>query len=143
MKLWASSPLRKEAGIVASEVGCCGEGAVLRRVSKQLTCSRCDDVVADVVYRPWAGSLTITSTEGYRIMPGGWAIQLRLAEQEVAAAAEDRQEARARIDFLGRHFGELIYDIRCRRGHSTLRTEPQISRAVRHAKGRWVNLRFE
>jgi hypothetical protein len=117
---------------------------VLRRVSKQLTCPRCDDVVADVVYRPWAGSLTITSTEGYRIMPGGWAIQRRLAEQEVAAAAaEDRQEARARLDFVGRHFGELIYDIRCRRGHSTLQTGPQISRALRHAKGRRVNLRFE
>ncbi len=76
-------------------------------------------------------------------MPGGWVIQLRVAEQDVAAAAaEDLQEAQARLDFVGRNIGELIYDIRCRCGHSTLRTGPQITRAVRRAKGRWVSLRF-
>jgi hypothetical protein len=118
-----------------------GEGVVRRWVSKQLICPRCGDVVADVEYRPWGGSLTITSTEGHQITPSGWAIQLRLAEQDVAsAAAEDLQEARARLEFLGRHIGELIYDIRCRRGHSTLRTGPQITRAVRRAKGHWVSL---
>jgi hypothetical protein len=40
---------------------------VLRRVTKQLTCPGCDDVVADVVYRPWSGSRTITWTEGHQI----------------------------------------------------------------------------
>jgi hypothetical protein len=74
-------------------------------------------------------------------MPSGWAIQLRLAEQDVAAtASDDLQEAQPRLDFVRRNIGELIYDIRCRRGHSTLRTGPQITRAVRRAKGRWVSL---
>ncbi|MDQ3765558.1 MAG: hypothetical protein M3460_30250 [Actinomycetota bacterium] len=114
---------------------------MLRQVSKQLICPRCGDVVADAVYRPWVGSLTITSTEGHRIMPGGWALQLRLVQQDVASASdEDLQEAQARLDFVRRQVGELIYDIRCRRGHSTLLTEPQIIRAMRRTPGRWVDL---
>ncbi|MBV8997356.1 MAG: hypothetical protein JO287_27500 [Pseudonocardiales bacterium] len=111
-------------------------------VSKQLTCPDCDDVVADVVYRPWAGRLTVSSTEGDPIMPSRWAIQMRLAEQDLAAAAADSvAPAQARLDFLKSHIGELIYDIRCRRGHSTLRTGPQIIRALRRTPGRWVSLR--
>jgi hypothetical protein len=113
-------------------------------VSKQLTCPRCDDVVADAMYRPWAGRLTVSSTEGEPITPSRWAIQLRLAEQELAAAtaaAEGVVPAQARLDFLKDHIGELIYDIRCRRGHSTLRTGPQIIRALRRTPGRWVSLR--
>ena len=111
-------------------------------VSKQLTCPRCDDVVADAVYRPWAGRLTIISTEGQLITPDRWAVQMRLAEQALAAAAaEGVAPAQARLDFLKGHIGELIYDIRCRRGHSTLRTGPQIIRALRRTPGRWVSLR--
>lgn len=113
-------------------------------VSKQLTCPRCDDVVADAVYRPWAGRLTVISTDGQLITPGRWAIQMRLAEQDLAAAlatAEGVIQARARLGFLRGHIGELIYDIRCRRGHSTLRTGPQIIRALRRTPGRWVSLR--
>jgi hypothetical protein len=113
-------------------------------VSKQLTCPSCDDVVADVVYRPWAGRLVLTSIEGEPITPSGWAIQMRLAEQELsaaAAAAKGVAQAQSRLDFLKSHIGELIYDIRCRRGHSTLRTGPQIIRALRRTPGRWVSLR--
>jgi hypothetical protein len=111
-------------------------------VTKQLTCPGCDDVVADVVYRPWAGRLTVISTEGDPIMPSRWAIQMRLAEQDLAAAdTEHVAQAQARLDFLKSHIGELIYDIRCRRGHSTLRTGPQIIRALRRTPGRWVSLR--
>ena len=44
--------------------------------------------------------------------------------------------------FVRRHLGELMYDLRCRNGHSTLRTTPQLVRAVRHAQGRWVDLRL-
>jgi hypothetical protein len=111
-------------------------------VRKQLTCPRCDDVVADVLYRPWTGTLTIVSTEGYQITPSGWAIQMRLVEQELAAAAaEGVDQAQARLDFVRGNVGELIYDIRCRRGHSTLRTGPQIIRALRRTSGRWVSLR--
>jgi hypothetical protein len=67
---------------------------------------------------------------------------MRLAEQDLAAAAaEDADQAQARLDFLNDHIGELIYDLRCRRGHSTLRTGPQIIRAMRRTAGRWVSLR--
>ena len=109
-------------------------------VRKQLTCPRCDDVVADATHRPWIGRLTIVSADGHPITPSSWAIQMRLVEQELAAA-EDVAQARARLDFLKSHIGELIYDLRCRRGHSTLRTGPQIIRAMRRTAGRWVSLR--
>jgi hypothetical protein len=109
-------------------------------VSKQLICPRCGDVVADAVYRRWAGRLTITSIEGHQITPSGWAIQLRLAQQDMSSASvEDLDEAQARLDFVRRNIGELIYDIRCRRGHSALRTGPQITRALRRTPGRWVS----
>jgi hypothetical protein len=49
------------------------------------------------------GSLTITSTEGDQITPSGWAVQLRRVEQDVASAsADDRQEAKGRLDFVKR-----------------------------------------
>jgi hypothetical protein len=113
---------------------------VLRRVSKQLICPRCGDVVADAVYQRWAGRLTVTSIEGHQITPGGWAVQLRLVQQDLASASvEDREQAQARLDFVRRNIGELIYDIRCRRGHSTLRRGRQIARALRRTPGRWVS----
>ena len=114
---------------------------MLRGVSKQLTCPGCGDVVADAVYWPWSGRLTLTSTEGYQITPARWAVQLRLVEQDLASVAVgDREKAQARLDFVKRNIGELIYDIPCRRGHSTLRTGPQITRALRRTPGRWVSL---
>jgi len=91
---------------------------VLRQVRKQLLCPRCDDVV----YVPWIGSLIITSVESCQVTPSGWALQLRWVEQDLALASmDDRAEAQARCDFVSRNVGEVIYDIRCRRGHSTLR----------------------
>lgn len=114
---------------------------MLRRVRKQLTCPRCDDVVADVVYLPWIGSLTITSADGDQITPSGWALELRRGERDLELASpEDRAEAQSRFDFVNRNVGEVIYDLRCRRGHSTLRTGRQITRALRHTPGRWVSL---
>jgi hypothetical protein len=114
---------------------------VLRKVRKQLLCPRCDDVVADVVYVPWSGSLTITSMDGDLITPSGWALQLRRVERDLALTSVDnRAEAQARFDFVTRNVGEVIYDIRCRRGHSTLRTGRQITRAVRRTPGQWAHL---
>jgi hypothetical protein len=116
------------------------EELALRRVSKQLTCPRCGDVVANAVYQRWTGRLTITSIEGHQITPGDWAVQLQLVQQDMASASVgDLEEAQARLDFVRRNIGELIYDIRCRRGHSTLRTGPQIARALRRTPGRWVS----
>jgi hypothetical protein len=108
---------------------------------KQLTCPRCGDVVADVTYVPWTGSLTITSVNGDQITPSGWALQLRRVEQDLALASTDHlAEAQARFDFVNRNVGEVIYDLRCLRGHSTLRTAAQITRALRRTPGRWVTL---
>jgi|SRR5947209_470370 hypothetical protein len=98
------------------------------------------DVVANAVYQRWTGRLTITSIEGHQITPGDWAVQLQLVQQDMASASVgDLEEAQARLDFVRRNIGELIYDIRCRRGHSTLRTGPQIARALRRTPGRWVS----
>lgn len=108
---------------------------------KQLTCPGCGDVVADAVYRLWPGNLIITSTEGYQIQPLRGAIELRLAQQGIASASgKDRAEARARLDFVTRNISELIYDFPCRRGHSTLRTAPQITQAMQQTPGAWVSL---
>lgn len=116
------------------------EELVLRRVSKQLICPHCGDVVADAVYQRWTGRLTITSIEGHQITPSGWAVALRLVQQDMTSASvEDLEDAQARLDFIRRNIGELIYDIRCRREHSTLRTGPQIARALRRTPGRWVS----
>jgi hypothetical protein len=90
---------------------------------------------------PWIGSLTMTSMDGDQITPSGWALQLRWVEQDLASACLDnRAEAQARFDFVSRNVGEVIYDISCRRGHSTLRTVRQITRALWRTPGRWVNL---
>jgi hypothetical protein len=110
---------------------------VLRRLSKQLACPRCGDIVADAEYRPWRGGLRLTSVDGDSIDPVSGAVQLRLVQQE---GADSPVEAEARVAFVTRNLGELIYDIRCRRGHSTLRTAPQIARALRRTPGQWVTL---
>ena len=70
------------------------------------------------------------------------AIHLRRAEQELACAADTAgaEEARTRLAFVQRHLGELMYDLPCHRGHYTLATAPQITKALRRAKGDWASL---
>ena len=102
-----------------------------RTVDKQLTCPACGDVIAAVAYRPWPGNLTLTSPDGYRIQPVGGALLLRQAEEQAAAD---------RIAFVRRNLGELLYDLRCRRGHSTLSTAPRLVQAVRATPGAWVRV---
>jgi hypothetical protein len=115
---------------------------VFRRVDKQLTCPRCGNVVADASYRPLSGTLTVTAVEGTVVLPAGAAVQLGIAERSLAGATTtaDREEAQARLDFVRRNVGEVIYEMRCQRGHVTMRTAPQITRAVRRAGGRWAAL---
>lgn len=40
----------------------------------------------------------------------------------------------------GSNIGELMYGLPCPRGHYTMATAPQITRAIRHFKGRQVRL---
>ena len=112
-----------------------------RRLTKHLTCDHCGDVIADVVYRPWAARLSVTSLDGQPLVPVSSGLQLRVAKQQLAAADPAGQaESERRLRFIERNLGELIYDLSCRQGHATLATAPQITSAVRRAQGRWVSL---
>jgi hypothetical protein len=99
-------------------------------------------VIAEASYRPLLSwQLVITSPEGYQLTPLSGSVQLRIAEQELAGASEDgRAGAQWRAEFISRHLSDVIYDLPCPRGHHTLITEPQLARAMRKAKGSWVNL---
>jgi len=116
--------------------------SVFKRVTKKLLCPRCGDVLADADYRPMAGSLALSAPGGHQLTPRMGAIHTGRAEQELASAdsAAGADEARARLEFIRRHAGEVMYDLPCHRGHYTLATAPQITRALRRAKGDWVSL---
>ena len=116
--------------------------SVFKRVTKKLLCPRCGDVLADADYRPMAGSLALSAPGGHQLTPEMGATHIRRAEQELAAAdsSAGADEARARLEFIRRHVGELMYDLPCHQGHYTLATAPQITRALRRARGDWVSL---
>jgi hypothetical protein len=112
------------------------------RSEKQLVCLRCGEEIGVVVFRPLAWTLRITAADGRELVPQGGAIQVRLAEQQIAAASSpgEEAEATARLRFIRRHLGELMYDLLCPRGHHTMATAPQITQAVRKSKGSSVRL---
>lgn len=114
----------------------------VRRVEKQLVCLRCGEVIGDALFRPLAWTLRITAPDGGELAPQPGAIQVRLAEQQIAAASApgEEAEATARLAFIKRNIGELMYSLPCPRGHYTMATAPQITRAIRHSKGRQVRL---
>lgn len=114
----------------------------VKRVEKLLTCPHCGDAIGDAVYRPLAGLLHITAPDGAELVPEKGPFLRRRAEQEVAAApgSAERDAAEARLDFVHRHSGELMYDLPCPRGHRTLATAPQITRALTRAKGKWAQV---
>lgn len=111
-------------------------------MTKKILCPTCGDVLADADYRPLVGSLALSAPDGCQLAPQMGAVHTRRAEQELASAtsAPAADEARARLEFIRRHAGEVIYDLPCHRGHYTLATVPQITRALRRAKGDWVSL---
>ena len=111
-------------------------------MTKKILCPRCGDVLADADYSPATGSLALSAPGGDQLSPQMGAIQIQLAQQRLATASSTAgaDEARARLEFIRRHAGELIYDLPCHQGHGTLATAPQIARALRRAKGDWVNL---
>ena len=111
-------------------------------MTKKILCPRCGDVLADADYSPATGSLALCAPGGDQLSPQMGAVHTRRAEQELASADSTvgADEARARLEFIRRNVGELMYDLPCHRGHSTLATAPQITRALRDAKGDWVSL---
>ena len=114
-----------------------------KRVKKELMCAHCDALIGTATYRPLVSwRLTITSYDGAQITPVSGSVQLRIAEQQLVGAAPGEQaHARWRVDFVNRNLPEVIYDLRCPRGHYTLVTEPQIARAMRRHAGEWVPLK--
>jgi hypothetical protein len=63
-------------------------------------------------------------------MPTGGAILLRQLESSPDEAG-----------YVRRNLCELIFDLRCPRGHRTLTTMPSLARALRTTPGRWVPAR--
>ena len=116
--------------------------SVFKRMTKKVLCPRCGDVLADADYRPMAGSLALSAPGGHQLTPEMGATHIRRAEEVLASAdsSAGADEARARLEFIRRHAGELLYDLPCHQGHDTLATAPQIARALRRAKGDWVSL---
>jgi hypothetical protein len=103
-----------------------------RTIRKQLLCPVCGVVLADATYTRWPGGLVLDSPDGVRLQPESVGLQLRRAR------AEGDEE---RVAFLERHLEELVFDLRCRNGHRTVRTMPQLAGAIRTAGGTWVELR--
>jgi hypothetical protein len=112
------------------------------RLRSARSCPACGLIVASAVYRRWPGTLTLTASDGRSLAPMSSGLLRRLAEQELVSAAPGarRSEAEARLAFLDRNLGELTFDLACPLGHRTLRTMPQVVRAVRRAPGAWVSL---
>ena len=115
-------------------------------VSKQLICPRCDKVMAAAVFRvfggmPIFGVLQITTPDGFPLAPVTGHLLLTIAEQRLASAsAEDYPEAKRRLNFIVRNAGDRLYDNKCPDGHFTLKTAPQITKAIRRTAGAWVSL---
>jgi hypothetical protein len=84
--------------------------------------------VATAAYRRWLGQLTLTSPDGVPLVPTRGAV-----------AVEQARDA-SELEFVERNPLDLIFKLRCRNGHKTLRTAPQILRALRRTPGSWVEL---
>jgi hypothetical protein len=108
--------------------------------TKQLICRDCGQIMATAAFRVFGG-LRITTPDGVLLPPVTGHLLLTIAEQRLASApAEDYPQAKRRLDFIVRNAGDRFYDIKCPRGHYTLKTAPEITRAIRHATGNQVSL---
>jgi hypothetical protein len=109
-------------------------------VSKQLTCPRCEQVMAAAVFRVFGG-LRITTPDGLLLPPVTRHLLHTIAQQRLeSASAEDYPEAKRRLDFIEHNTDDRLYDIKCPGGHNTLKTGHQITRAIRRAAGDQVSL---
>lgn len=111
----------------------------MARVSKQLICPVCGQVMATAVWRMLR--LEITTLDGFMMSPVSDDLLLTIAEQRLASAsADDHAEAQRRLNVIMRKAGERFYDIKCPQGNYTLKTAPEITKAIRHAAGDQVTL---
>jgi hypothetical protein len=103
-------------------------------VSKQLICPGCGQVMAAAVFRVFGG-LRITMPDRVLLPPVTGHLLLTIAEQRLKSASAEQ-----RLDFIVRNAGDRLYDIKCPAGHYTLKTSPEITRAIRRAAGDQVSL---
>lgn len=109
-------------------------------VRKQLICPQCGHVMAVAVSRVFGG-LRITTPDGILLPPVTGHLLLTIAQQRLKSAPEaDYPEAKRRLDFIVRNAGDRLYDIKCPDGHDTLKTAPEITRAIRRATTDSVSL---
>ena len=108
-----------------------------RRITKQLLCAVCGNVVATAQYTRFPlTSLVVTSVEGRRLLGVAAARELGHCQERLEHAADrDRPDLEARLAFLREHQLEIVYDLRRRRGHAVLRTMPQIVRSMTRVAG--------
>jgi hypothetical protein len=112
----------------------------LARISKQLICPVCEQMMATAVFRIFGG-LTITMPDGFVLSPVRDDLLLQIAQQRLASAsADDHAEAQRRLNAILRDAGDRFYDIKCPQGHYTLKTAPKITKAIRAAAGDQVTL---
>ena len=112
----------------------------MARVSKQLICPVCGQAMATAAWRMLRG-LEITTPDGFVMSPVSDDLLLRIAQQRLASAsAADHAEAQRRLDAIVRNAGDRFYDIKCPQGHYTLKTAPEITKAIRTAAGDQVTL---
>ena len=115
----------------------------MARISKQLICPVCGQIMATAVWRMLKG-LEITTQDGWVLSPVSDDLLLRIAQDRLAsAAADDHAEAQRRVDAILRNAGDRFYDIKCPQGHYTLKTAPEITKAIRAAAGDQVTLGLE
>ncbi|MEU8661817.1 hypothetical protein [Actinoplanes philippinensis] len=109
-------------------------------VRRRLLCPACGDVIGDAAYRRWPGSLVIRAAAGHDITPIAAGLMRRMVEREVAEASSPaaREAGTARSRYVTDNITDLIYDLRCPRGHSTLRSAPSIIRSMTAAHGEWA-----
>ena len=98
--------------------------------------------MAEAMYRRWPGNLVVTALDGYRVNPISAGVLRRVAERQLADATSSPAAdlARARMELIDREIAEFIYDLECLRGHSTLRTTPEVRRAMVRSHGKWADL---
>ena len=96
--------------------------------------------MATAVWRTLRG-MEITMPDGWVLQPENDALLLQVAQQHLASAdADDLPEAQRRLDLILRNAGDRFYDIKCPLGHYTLKTAPQITKAIRTTAGDQVTL---
>ena len=128
---------------------------MLKARDVELVCGACEGVFARVHVRPVALGMDVHSIiTGAVLMPRpGYTIneeaRQRLAKAEQAAGAGD-VDARRELDAAwgvaqylrrqGSDIGDIVYDLRCWCRRRYVRTSPDLYRAVRVTKGRWLTL---